>query len=430
MKTKLLTLLLAVFTTIAVAQPPVKIGNENTDLRTGAIQHFAHTRYLDCIMNCQRLVAVGNSDGLVTGLMSMAYDSLVNIEAASKSHGVMLAYRVDSSILRRLAVANLSPEIYKRSIMKTGADFYNTNSYDSSEVYFAEYLKLAPKDTFAIFFLANSQFYQGKYDVAMVNYKRVLELDFNRADVHNLTGVCYMLQNNFLNARDYFAQATVLDKNMAVAYSNLGKVQYGLQDRNAAVQSLTQAYSLYPKDSNSIALLSQIYVEQGDDKNAEKFLAKLYSLNRNNVKVGWNLVSLAMKNKDYEHASAYLQNLIRVNPKNAEAYNKLGEVYITMNSFEQAFNNYENAIAKAGENRDFLYGAGMCANKIGLYGKAIEYLSKATTLDAAFAKSYKELGDAYAGVSKKKLAKQNYKLAKSLGIEKEIQQQNLLQAKN
>lgn len=142
-------------------------------------------------------------------------------------------------------------------------------------------------------------------------------------------------------------------------------------------------------------------MEQGDDKNAEKFLAKLYSLNRNNVKVGWNLVSLAMKNKDYEHASAYLQNLIRVNPKNAEAYNKLGEVYITMNSFEQAFNNYENAIAKAGENRDFLYGAGMCANKIGLYGKAIEYLSKATTLDAAFAKSYKELGDAYAGVSKK-----------------------------
>lgn len=431
MKNKLLTLLLAVFATIAVAQPPVKIASENTDLRTGAIQHFAHARYLDCIMNCQRLVAVGSNDGLVTGLMAMAYDSLVNNEAAAKSHDVLMAYSVDSSILRRLAVANLSPEIYKRSIMKTGADYYNQNRYDSSEAYFMEYLKLEPKDTFAIFFLANSQFYQGKYDVAVNNYKRVLELDFNRADVHNLTGVCYLLQNNYLTARDYFSQATLLDKTFGVAFYNLGRVHFGLQDKSAALQSLNQSYVLNPKDSNCVALMSQLYLEQGDEKNAEKFLGKLYSLNKNNTKVGWNLVNLALKNKDYDHAAAYLQNLIRVSPKNPEAYNKLGETYITMGSFEQAFNHYENAITKLGESRDFLYKAGMCANKIGIYGKSVEYLSKAAQLDAGYAKTYQELGNAYAGMKKKKEAKKNYKMANSLGIEKEVENlPNTLQAKN
>ena len=126
------------------------------DLRSGAIHYFAHSRYLDCIMNCQKMVALGYSDGLVTGLMSMAYDSLVNREAATKNRDLTASYGVDSSLLRRLAASNLQPEIYKRSIMSSGASFYNTSKWDSSETYFAEYLKLEPTDTFAIFFLANA----------------------------------------------------------------------------------------------------------------------------------------------------------------------------------------------------------------------------------------------------------------------------------
>lgn len=431
MKTKLLTLLLLAVALFSVAQPPARTGFDETNLRTAAIRNFAQARYLDCIINCQRMVALGNGDGLVTGLMAMAYDSLTNQEAADKSRDVATAYVVDSNILRRLAVANLSPEIYKRNVLQSGAGFYNTSKFDSSEAYFNEYLKLEPKDTFAIFFLANAQFYQGKYEQAVVNYKRVLELDFNRPDIHNLVGVCMMLQNNFLNARDYFSQALLLDKNMGVAQYNLGRVQYGLNDKTAAVQSLGEAYTKLPKDSNIVALLSQIYLEQQDWKNAEKFLAKLYSLNKNNEKVGWNLVQIAKKNNDNEHAAIYLQNILRVSPKNVQAYNELGETYIAMNNYEQAFNNYETAIQKAGESRDFLYSAGMCANHIGIYGKAVEYLSKAVTLDAGYAKSYKELGDAYMGLKKKKQAKQNYKMANSLGIAKEQPQaQNQMVARN
>lgn len=417
MKNRLLTLLCVAFATISVAQPPVKIGNDNLDLRSGAIHYFAHSRYLDCIVNCQKMVALGYSDGLVTGLMSMAYDSLLNNEAATKNRDLTTSYGVDSSLLRRLASANLQPEIYKRNILSNGASFYNTSKWDSSENYFAEYLKLEPKDTFALFFLANAQFYQGKYDQALTTYKRVLELDFNRSDVHNLAGVCYMLQNNYLNARDHFAQASILDKGLAVAKYNLGRIHYGLHDKTAALQSLNEAYVLNPKDSNCVALISQIYLEQNDNKNAEKFLAKLYALNRNNEKVGWNLVSIALKNADYEHAAAYLQNIIRVNPKNPEGYNKLGETYMNMNSFEQAFNNYENAIQKLGENRNFHYHAGLCAIKIGLYGKAVEHLDKAAEMDATFAKTFQARGDAYTGLKKKKQAKQDYKQAKALGLD-------------
>lgn len=419
MKTKLLTLLFSVLTVFAVAQAPAKIWFEETDLRTGAIKHFAHGRFLDCIINCQRLHAVGQADGLVAGLMVMAYDSLANKEASGNSKQVADKFEVDQSIFARLASANLTPDIYKRNVIQSGAKFYNASQFDSSEAYFGEYIKMSPNDTFALFFLANSQFNQGKYNQAIATYKHLLEVDFNRADVHNLLGVCHLLQNNYLSARDYFSQAIILDKHMGLAFYNLGRVHYGLNDKVSALQSLNDAYVLIPKDSNCIALLSQIYLEQQDSKNAEKFLARLYALNRNNLKVGWNLVDMAWKNKDYEHAAAYLQNIVRVAPKNIDAYNKLSEAYININSYEQAFNNYENAIQKAGENRDFLYGAGMCANRIGLYGKAVEYLTKSATLDANYAPAYKEMGDAYAGLGKKKQAKKCYKTATAMGWQKE-----------
>ncbi len=421
MKSKLLTLLLIAAAIVSMAQPATKIWFNEGDLRTGAIRNFATGQYLDCIMNCQRMIAQGNADGLVTGLMAMAYDSLTNDEAAQKAKSEAAKFQADQAIIARMAASDLSPEIYKRTVMRTGADFYNTSKFDSSEAYFNQYLVLSPKDTFALFFLANSQFYQGKYEQAVANYKKVLELDFQRADVHNLVGVCYMLQNNYLSARDYFSQAVLLDKNMGVAYYNIGRVQFGLNDKTAALQNLNTAYSLSPKDSNIVALLSQIYLEQQDWKNAEKYLAKMYALNRNNEKVGWNLVNIAKKNNDYEHAAAYLQNIIRTSPKNPQGYNELSDVYITMGSYEQAFNNYENAITKLGESRDLLYGAGMCANKIGIFGKAVEYLSKAITNDASYAKSYKELGDAYMGLGKKKNAKKSYKMANSLGYIKEQQ---------
>ncbi|MCS6934237.1 MAG: tetratricopeptide repeat protein [Chitinophagales bacterium] len=419
MKTKILPPILLLLALISQAQTPAKIWFEEGDLRTAAIRHFARARYLDCIINCQRLHAMGEADGLVAGLMAMAYDSLSNRQASAASKDAAGKYKTDYSIFARIAAADISPEIYKRNLIQTAARMYNAGRYDSSEAYFRVYLQLNPNDTFALFYLANSLFNQERYDEANLNYKKLLELNFNRPDVHNLVGMCYLKQNNYLSARDYFSQAVLLDKTMAISYYNLGRVHYGLNDKVSAIQSLQEAHQMMPRDSACLALLGHLYMEQQDWKNAEKFMARLYSLNRGNLKVGWALVDLALKNKDNEHAAAYLQNILRVTPGSSEAYKKLGEVYLAMNSYEQAFNNYENALQKAGESRDFLYGAGMCANRIGLYGKAVEYLTKTLQYEAGHAQAHKELGDAYQGMGKKKQAKKCYKAATAAGWKKE-----------
>jgi tetratricopeptide (TPR) repeat protein len=302
--------------TLVNAQPPARITSSDTkNLRVDAIRNFAQARYIDCILNCQKMVALGEGDGLVAGLMAMAYDSLRNDQAGSKAREDALSFKPQDEIYNRIASANLTPELYQRQVLSNGASSYNVARFDSSEFFFKEYLKLVPKDTFALYYLANAQFYQGKYDEALVNYRSILDLSFNRSDVHNLVGVCYMVQNNYLTARDYFSQSLLLDKLNGMAHYNLGRIHFGLNDKTAALVSLEQAFILMPKDSNTVALIAQIYLEQQDLKNAEKYLARLYAINRNNEKVGWNLVNIAQKNNDYVHAASYLQNIIRMNPK-------------------------------------------------------------------------------------------------------------------
>jgi len=422
MKQSFLIAFLVWLTALVNAQPPARINSGvSKNLRVEAIRNFAQAQYIDCILNCQKMVAMGENDGLVSGLMAMAYDSLRNDYAGTKARETAKTLSPRDEVYSRIAAANLTPELYQRQVLNNGAISYNTARFDSSELYFTEYLKLVPKDTFALYYLANAQFYQGKFDEALLNYRALLDLNFARPDVHNMIGVCYMLQNNYITARDYFSQSVLLDKLYGMAHYNLGRIHFGLSDKTAALLSLQEAFVIMPKDSNTVALIAQIYLEQQDLKNAEKYLARLYSINRNNEKVGWNLVNIAQKNNDFAHAASYLQNIIRINPKNPQAYSELGKAYLATKSFEEAFNNYETAIQKVGESRDFLYGAGLCANRIGIYGKAVELLNKAVTFDAGYADTYQALGDAYTGLGKKKLAAKNYKLASGLGYKTEEQ---------
>lgn len=412
---KFSTLVLCAIAMLATAQPPARIAFDVPTLKTVAIKNFANGQYLDCLLNLQRVSALGDNDGLVTGLMTMAYDSLVNFQAAEQAREfAKKSFRTDSSIIRRVALSTDNPQIVQRKLISAGAGAYNTSQYDSSEAYFAEYLKQVPNDTFALYFLANSQFHQKKTDEAMATYKQIIAIDNNKPEVHNLIGICYMLKNDYISARDHFAQSALMDNSNPSTFLNLGKVHYGLQDITAALSNFEHSFSLSPKEKEALQMICQIYNQREDWINSERYMSKLFILDKNNERLSWNLANIAVKNKNFERAAYYYSNVVRLNPRSVDAYNKIGDCYMKIGKYEQAYQNYENAIAKVGENRDFLTNAGLCANELKIYGKAIEFLNKSTKLDASSYTTYNELGKAYEGLGKKKVAKRNYRTASLL----------------
>ena len=82
------------------------------------------------------MVALGEGDGLVAGLMAMAYDSLRNDQAGSKAHEEAQRFKPQDEIYNRIASANLTPELYQRQVLSNGASSYNVARFDSSEFFF------------------------------------------------------------------------------------------------------------------------------------------------------------------------------------------------------------------------------------------------------------------------------------------------------
>jgi tetratricopeptide (TPR) repeat protein len=391
-----------------------RISFDPDQLRTTAMQNFINKEYFDCMVNLQRLTALGYDDGLVNSLMVMAYDSLNNQKAMQAMQAERNKYTIDSNKLKKMFSPDYNPDLYKQWISNQGVAYFNAKRYDSSAYYFTKYLEQMPKDTFALFYLASSHFYLKDYKSAIENYKKVLEIDFNRPNVHNYLGIAYMGQNNYLNARDHFSQAVLLDKNLTGAYYNLGKVQYGLNDYAGAITALNKAMETNPRDKEVLNLLGNIYTEQKDNAGAEMVYEKLYAVEKNNEKTNWILANLALQSKSYERAEYYLTNIVRINPKSVDGYQKLGAAYIADKKWNEAYLNYEQAVTKVGENKDLLVNAGYSANKIKLHNKAVEYLNKALLQDPANAAAEYQMGVAYEGLKKKKDAKKHYQMATAM----------------
>lgn len=410
---RIFTLLLA-FAISTTAFSQNKISFDPGQLRVTAMQNFINREYFDCMVNLQRLTALGYDDALINTLMLMAYDSLNNQKAVEMAKAERAKYNIDSSKLKRAFSKDYNPELYKQWMSNQALGHYNRGAYDSSAFYFAKYLEEAPKDTFALFYLASSYYNLKEYRPAVENYKRVLEVDFNRPNVHNYLGLAYMGQNNYISARDHFSQAVLLDKKNTTAYYNLGKVSYGLNDYASATTALNNAMQANPKDKEVLTLLGKIYTEQKDNASAEMVYEKLYALERNNESINWTLAYIALQSKSYERAEYYLTNIVRINPKSLDGYKKLGAAYMADKKWNEAYLNYEQAVTKVGENKDLLVNAGTSANKIKLHNKAVEYLNKALLQDPNNAVAEYQMGIAYDGLKKKKDAKKHYKNALAL----------------
>ena len=115
------------------------------------------------------------------------------------------------------------------------------------------------------------------------------------------------------------------------------------------------------------------------------------------------------KSKDLMSAQSYLENAIKLDPKNPDLYNALGDVYSELNNGTMAVSNYNKALnidknyIKAYLHRGQLY------KRSTNYEGAIAEFENALVIDINFAPAYRELGEVYYLQRKPEKAKENYK---------------------
>jgi tetratricopeptide (TPR) repeat protein len=124
-----------------------------------------------------------------------------------------------------------------------------------------------------LFETAGQAFYDGKYDLAVSNYEKIIELDPNFAPAYNALGLALKIKGAKTDdVIFYFKKALELDPKFVASYDNLGKLYYSEGDMDQAESYFAKGLEIDP--GNESILLSMGWVNllgKGDPDKAIRY---------------------------------------------------------------------------------------------------------------------------------------------------------------
>ncbi|CAM6001920.1 unnamed protein product [Sphagnum balticum] len=145
------------------------------------------------------------------------------------------------------------------------------------------------------------------YDSAVICYEHYASTAQGpkRAELYNWVGVCQLLSGNYLGARDNFKECIRLDNDYSLAYFNLGKTQYELEDYGSAAKNLEKAQEMMPGDPDLMKMLADIYYNTGKWNKSKNIYENLFVLNKHSERINYRLGDIYLRLGQWEKAVTY-----------------------------------------------------------------------------------------------------------------------------
>jgi glycosyltransferase involved in cell wall biosynthesis len=132
-----------------------------------------------------------------------------------------------------------------KAYFELAMQYKKQNDFSSAEQYLDQSLQLDGRPITPLLNLAIVQQKQGKLDLAISNYQRILEKKEN-ADAYFGLGFCYFKKNELRMAADFFSKAIAKRSNFVDAYINLGAVLERMGDFSKAMENYKRALQYNP----------------------------------------------------------------------------------------------------------------------------------------------------------------------------------------
>jgi type IV pilus assembly protein PilF len=157
-----------------------------------------------------------------------------------------------------------------------GLTYLQNGNFAQAKFNLDKALEFAPRDGQAHFAMAFYYQQVGEFERAEESYEKALSFSKNDPDVLNSYGAFLCQQGNYDKAKGYFLRA-VDDRNYvssAETYENLALCSQSQGNNQEAIQYFNSALNHQPTRSDSLFLLSKLYVEEEQWEDAKKTLFK------------------------------------------------------------------------------------------------------------------------------------------------------------
>jgi tetratricopeptide (TPR) repeat protein len=195
--------------------------------------------------------------------------------------------------------------------------------------------------------MGNVYFSTGRYDEAVRELRRSLDLDHFSDETLRLLAAAYQKTANTAAAEEAFRKAVSLRPNYWAVYSAFGAFYYSQARYEDAAEKFRKAIELAPLNYRAYSNLGAIYSLLGRYKEAVDLLTKANAL-RPSYEAYGNLGAAYFYLKRYQDSADNVQQALRIDDKDWLNWGNLGDaLYQIPARREDALNAYRKAIERA-----------------------------------------------------------------------------------
>jgi tetratricopeptide (TPR) repeat protein len=225
--------------------------------------------------------------------------------------------------------------------LQAGKDFYSNGNYQSAIKQFTAGLKLEPRNLELLGLRAESYLQKGNLALSLVDCNKAMAIDSRFGKAYKIRGAIASKQNKFTaavqdfqKAQEYHYQFTSGDcYEVGFAYQALKQYDRAIEayantirlNEIKLVGALRIAYRSESEVYRAFSQLGILYDETGNSSDSDLFLHRAIKLNPKNPEA-YNLRGgIAYRKTNYQQAGDDYTHVVQLQPKNAQAWMRLGK---------------------------------------------------------------------------------------------------------
>ncbi|TAL68948.1 MAG: tetratricopeptide repeat protein [Bacteroidetes bacterium] len=209
-----------------------------------------------------------------------------------------------------------------------------------------------------------------KYDEAIKNYSKAIQLDSSRTDAYYNRGLAYLYLEKYPDAIEDFSNVIKRDSSKTDAYNNRG-LAYGFIGKvNEAINDFNYAIKLDSSFSMAYFNRGNAFMSLNNDNAALNDFNKSIAKDSSNPAVYFQRGTIHYSKGNYDNALYDFTKAIRMGFKPPKIFYNLGNTYYKLNQFDKAIKNYNEVLKLDSNDFEALNNRAIAFDKSGQKEKA------------------------------------------------------------
>jgi tetratricopeptide (TPR) repeat protein len=242
---------------------------------------------------------------------------------------------------------------------------------------------------------AESYYAQGKFDEAINECKRAIEIKPEAAIAYKIAGNATQAMGKVDAAKYWYTEALEIEPNFAEIHANLGSIYARQKLWPKSIACYQKAIEIKPDLVVAYRNLAQVFVQSGYPQVGAEYWYEALTLDINwaTAEEHFTLGNTLLEFGQLEKAISCYRRAIQLQPNYADAYHNLGEILSVRGEWEDAIAVYQQAIELNPYYEGSHYSLGKVWASLDRREDAIACYRTAIQLNPHFAQAYQSLGE-------------------------------------